>query len=94
MDVWVVEHTKIYTGSRIEGFNVKFSVFMNEVKALAHAWELAKKYINKDIECDPYGEYASESTDGYEDWPDDSIRVIKKKLDKDSDIALELTTGA
>lgn len=94
LDVWIVEHVSICTGSRIEGFNVKFAIFTDESKALRYAQDLAKKRINKKIEYNEDGKYVTDSSGGYDDWPDDEITVRKKEYDPTKDVALELGTGA
>lgn len=75
MDVWIVEHTSIETGSRIEGFDVKFEIYTDESKALIRAWKLAITHIDAKIKYNQKGKYISKSSGGYDDWPDHSISV-------------------
>lgn len=47
-DVWIVQYKQLDTGNRIEGFNVKFSVFTDRNNALQYAFTMARDFGNPD----------------------------------------------
>lgn len=84
-------------GTRIEGFYVRHALFLEEEKALQHAWKLANECYNntgrKDV-CSyaDDGEYTFGET-GYEDWPRYKIMVERKKFDSTSDVPLQILSA-
>ena len=96
--VYEVVEKQLSTGTRIEGFDIKTTVFKSKAKALAYATKTSNEYIknysqdhneinftNVDIA------YVSECGGGYEYWPDFNVYITPRILDLEEDIVYQST---
>jgi len=98
-DIWVVETKKLYTGNRLEGYDITFNMVTDHEQSLAFAWDEMQKYqefarLPKDEhqEYNEEGDYKIGGSGGYDDWPEFEITTFKKQFDPNGEVSLSFST--
>lgn len=92
-DVWIVQYKQLDTGNRIEGFNVKFSVFTDRNNALQYAFTMARDFGNPDLEYNDKGRYVYKGDSEYDCWPELTISVKRSRFDPNAKVAFTLSAS-